>query len=83
VASVRGAAFVDAAHLWNEGYSDVERDPGSGFDIGRTLASTGLGVRVNLFGAMVLRYDVGYRFASGLEWDAREPFSQFFFGWDF
>ncbi|HLT48301.1 MAG TPA: BamA/TamA family outer membrane protein [Rubricoccaceae bacterium] len=83
IASIRGAAFVDAAHLWNEGYDDVEYDPGSGFEIGRTLGSAGLGLRVNLFGAMVLRYDFGYRFANGLEWDAREPFSQFFFGWDF
>ncbi|MDX1421189.1 MAG: BamA/TamA family outer membrane protein, partial [Rubricoccaceae bacterium] len=83
IANLRGAAFVDAAHLWNEGYSDVAPDPGSGFDVGRTLASTGLGLRMNLFGAFVLRYDFGYRFAEGIDWDKREPFTQFFFGWDF
>jgi outer membrane protein assembly factor BamA len=83
IASIRGAAFVDAAHLWTEGYDDVIEDQGSGFDVGRTLASTGLGLRVNALGGFVFRYDFGYRFPDGLEWDLREPFQQFFFGWDF
>jgi hypothetical protein len=83
IASISGAAFVDAAHLWNEGYEDAEYDPGSGYYVGRTLGAAGLGLRMNLYGAIVLRYDFGYRFPDGFDWDAREPFSQFFFGYDF
>jgi len=83
ITNVSGAAFVDAAHLWNDGYDDVEFDPGSGFEVGRTLGAAGLGLRANLYGAIVLRYDVGYRFPQGLDWGEREPFTQFFFGWDF
>lgn len=83
IASIRGAAFVDAAHLWNEGYSDEEFDPGTDFYVGRTLGSAGLGLRMNLYGAIVLRYDIGYRFPDGFDWGDREPFSQFFFGYDF
>lgn len=83
IANLRGALFVDAAHLWNEGYNDVEFDPGSGFEIGRTLGSIGTGLRMNIYGGIVLRYDTGYRFPIGLRWDDRQAFTQFFFGWDF
>ena len=83
IASLRGAAFVDVAHLWTEGYDEVIEDRGSGFDVGRTHASTGLGLRLNALGGFVFRYDFGYRFPDGLEWNRREPFQQFFFGWDF
>lgn len=83
IASIRGAAFIDAAHLWNDGYNDVQFDTGSGFYVGNTLGSAGLGLRVNIFNAMVLRYDIGYRFPEGFDWDERQPFNQFFFGWDF
>ena len=83
IANLRGALFVDAAHLWNEGYDDVELDPGSGFEIGRTLGSVGTGLRMNIYGGIVLRYDIGYRFPTGFNWDERQTFNQFFFGWDF
>ncbi|HYE96766.1 MAG TPA: BamA/TamA family outer membrane protein, partial [Rubricoccaceae bacterium] len=83
VVSLRGALFADAARLWNEGYDDVELDPGSGYHVGTTLGAVGAGLRLNLYGAFVLRYDRGYRFTDGLRWAEREPFSQFFFGWDF
>ena len=83
IANLRGALFVDAAHLWNEGYNDVEFDPGSGFEIGRTLGSVGGGLRMNIYGGIVLRYDIGYRFPTGFNWDERQTFNQFFFGWDF
>jgi hypothetical protein len=83
ISSLRGAAFVDAAHPWNEGYDEVIEDPGSGYDIGRTHYSTGVGLRVNALGGFVFRYDIGWRFPEGLAWDRREPFQQFFFGWDF
>ena len=81
--NIRGALFVDAAHLWNDGYSDVSFDSGSGYNVGTTLGSAGAGLRVNIFNAIVLRYDLGYRFPNGFSWDERQPFNQFFFGWDF
>ncbi len=83
IANLRAAVFVDAAHLWNEGYNDVELDPGSGFEIGRTIGSIGTGVRMNIYGGIVLRYDIGYRFPTGINWDERQSFNQFFFGFDF
>ncbi|MGB3541819.1 BamA/TamA family outer membrane protein [Rubrivirga sp.] len=90
IAGLRGALFVDAAHNWTDGYNDVFRDPdfsliGAGEDllVGTTKGSFGAGIRANLLGAVVLRYDVGYRFGDGFDWSERKPFSQFFFGFDF
>ena len=79
IASIRGAAFVDAAHAWNKGYFDREPQLGTG----ETLGSIGVGLRVNLFGALVLRYDVGYRYRDGFRRRDGRMFRQFFFGWDF
>lgn len=68
--SIRGALFFDAGSAWDQTYEE-------------TLGSTGGGVRLNLGGAIVLRYDLGkciidnfHRFQDGL-------FHQFFFGYDF
>lgn len=90
IAGLRGAAFVDAAHNWTDGYDDVFRDPDYsllGPDeellVGTTKGSIGVGVRGSLLGAIVLRYDVGYRFTDGFDWSERTPFGQFFFGYDF
>lgn len=83
IAGARGAIFADVAHLWNDDYSENAIDPGTQFPIGQTIASIGTGLRVNLLGAIVLRYDVGLRFVDGLSWSSREPFQQLFFGWDF
>ena len=83
IANLRGALFVDAARLWIDSYNEVEVDPGSGYRTGTVLGSAGAGLRMNLFGALVLRYDVGYRFPDGFSFDEREPYGQFFFGWDF
>lgn len=89
VAGVRGALFADVARPWNSGYAtreeDVYRDTDTGrpLVVGTTLGALGGGVRVNLLGAFVLRYDVGYKFLDGLDWGERVPFRQFFFGWDF
>ncbi len=79
IANLRGAAFVDAAHAWNRGYHDREPQLGTG----ETLGSVGVGLRLNLLGVIVLRYDIGYRYRDGFR--RREPrmFRQFFFGWDF
>lgn len=79
IANVRGALFVDAARAWNDYYDQRERQ----LLTGRTLGAVGAGVRVNLFGGLVLRYDVGWRFEDGFAWGARRPFGQFFFGYDF
>lgn len=83
IAGVRGAVFADVAHLWNDSYSEKTIDTGTDFPLGQTIASIGTGLRVNLLGALVLRYDLGLRFVDGVSWSAREPFQQFFFGWDF
>ena len=82
IANLRGALFADAAHVWNGGLADYdERDPRDprGY-AGRTLGALGAGLRLNLLGPIVLRYDVGYRYVEGLP---RESFRQFFFGYDF
>lgn len=88
-AGLRGALFVDAAHNWTGDYDAATVDPdypalGDGnLLIGSTKGSVGVGLRTSLLGAIVLRYDIGYRFADGFQWGEREPFGQFFFGYDF
>lgn len=79
IRALRGALFVDAAHAWNDDYSD----PNPQLNSGRTLSSAGWGLRLNVFGGFVLRYDVGYRFAGSPSWDERDLFRQFWFGWNF
>ena len=79
VVNLRGALFFDAAHTWNERYH--ERIPQ--IFAGETLGSTGLGFRLNLFGGLVLRYDLGYRFRDGFKSREKNLFRQFFFGFDF
>ena len=90
IAGLRGTLFADAAHNWTDGYNDVFLDPDYsliGPDeqllVGTTKGSLGVGLRTSLLGAIVLRYDIGYRFTDGLQWSERSPFSQFFFGYDF
>ncbi|MEL6615474.1 MAG: BamA/TamA family outer membrane protein, partial [Bacteroidota bacterium] len=83
VAGLNGAAFVDAAHAWNGDGSGPDLYNINNDTVGKTFGSMGVGARLNLFGAFVLRYDIGYRFEDGFQWAEREPFSQFFFGWDF
>ena len=79
IMNLRGALFLDIAHAWNDDYA--LRD--TRLLTGETLGSAGLGLRLNLFGGLVLRYDLGYRHRRGFsEWD-RNQFRQFFFGWDF
>lgn len=79
IADLRGAFFFDMAHAWNFAYDDVERD----LNTGRTIGSAGWGFRMNMFGVIVLRYDMGYRHVDfAKEWD-NDMFQQFFFGFDF
>ena len=79
VSNLRGALFFDAAHAWNTGYRT--RIPQ--IYAGETLGSTGLGLRLNLFGGFVLRYDIGYRFRDEFTRRDKHLFRQFFFGYDF
>ena len=79
IVNLHGAAFFDAAHVWNDDYDEHEPQ----FFAGTDLGSLGLGLRMNLFGGFVLRYDVGYRFTDGLQWSERDPYTAFFFGYDF
>lgn len=67
---LRGAAFFDAGGAWDTGYRE-------------TVGSVGVGVRFNLFGALVLRYDVGKKIQNNFSDFQDGLFYQFFFGWDF
>lgn len=78
IASLRGSLFFDAAHAWNDDYDQILPQ----INAGETIGSTGVGFRLNLFGAFVLRYDIGYRYRNGFK-DRERTFKQFFFGWDF
>ena len=83
VAGLNGAAFVDAGYATNGDGSPPDLYNSGTQTLGHAFGSVGTGARLNLFGAFVLRYDIGWRFRDGFDWDEREPFSQFFFGWDF
>jgi hypothetical protein len=68
--SIRGALFVDAGGAWDIKYRE-------------TLGSVGAGVRMNLGGFLVLRYDIGKRIENNFRNFQDGIFHQFFFGWDF
>ncbi len=78
IASIRGTLFFDAAHAWNDDYYELRRE----IRAGETIGAAGFGLRVNLFGAFVLRYDIGRRYRDGFR-EQDKVFRQFFFGWDF
>ena len=84
VANLRGALFFDAAHAWNTDYleSGLNDSRKRQLNVGETLGSIGAGLRLNLFGGFVLRYDLGYRYRDGFK-EQDGFFKQFFFGWDF
>lgn len=67
---IRGAAFFDAGSAWDKEYKE-------------TLGSLGLGIRFNLFNAIVLRYDIGKKIEKNFTQLQPKFFYQFFFGWDF
>jgi hypothetical protein len=68
--SIRGALFFDAGGAWDTVYRE-------------TLGSIGGGVRLNLAGVLVLRYDLGKRIEQNFSKFQDGLFHQFFFGWDF
>lgn len=67
---IRGALFADAGGAWDTEYKT-------------TLGSVGGGIRFNLFGALVLRYDIGKKIENNFSEFQKGLFYQFFFGWDF
>jgi hypothetical protein len=79
VANLRGALFFDVARAWNDDYFTRQRH----LRTGETLGALGGGLRVNLFGGFVLRYDVGYAYRDTFRERSDRMFRQFFFGWDF
>ena len=67
---IRGALFADAGTAWDAAYKE-------------TFGSIGGGIRMNLAGAFVLRYDIGKRIENNFSRLQSGLFYQFFFGWDF
>lgn len=67
---IRGAAFFDAGSAWDTEYKT-------------TYGSVGGGIRFNLFGVLVLRYDIGKKIEKNFTSFQPGLFYQFFFGWDF
>lgn len=67
---IRGAAFFDAGSAWDTDYKT-------------TYGSIGTGIRFNLFGVLVLRYDIGKKIENNFSSLQPGLFYQFFFGWDF
>jgi len=68
--SIRGALFFDAGSVWDTDYDE-------------TLGSIGGGLRWNIGGIIVLRYDIGKRIEDNFSSLQSGLFHQFFFGWDF
>jgi outer membrane protein assembly factor BamA len=68
--SIRGALFFDAGSAWDREYE-------------QTYGSLGGGLRLNLGGVLVLRYDVGKRIEDNFNRFQDGLFHQFFFGYDF
>ena len=68
--AIRGAAYFDAGAAWDNVYTS-------------TLGDFGVGLRFNLGGVLVLRYDIGKRIEDNFQRLQHGLFYQFFFGWDF
>ena len=67
---IRGALYFDAGSAWDNNYIE-------------TLGSIGTGIRINLFNAIALRYDIGKKIEKDFTQFQTGLFYQFFFGWDF
>lgn len=66
----RAATFFDAGSAWDTEYKT-------------TYGSVGVGFRFNIFGVLVLRYDIGKKIEKDFTQFQPGLFYQFFFGWDF
>ncbi len=69
---IRGGIFFDAGNAWDG------RDT---YDF--TRGSIGAGIRMNVLGLVVLRYDIGKRIEKNFTKLQGNMFHQFFFGYDF
>ena len=67
---IRGAFFFDMAGIGDNGFKE-------------TLGSVGGGIRLNVFGVLTLRYDIGKKIENNFTRFQDGLFYQFFFGWDF
>ncbi|GAB4173560.1 MAG: basic secretory protein-like protein [Calditrichia bacterium] len=72
LSQVRGAVFVDVGNAWN-GTAVLSDFKGA----------VGVGWRVNVFGFLVLRFDIGKKYTFRTNSFSDAIFTQFFFGWDF
>ncbi len=68
--AIRGAVYFDAGAAWDEVYTS-------------TLGDFGAGLRYDLGGVLVLRFDMGKRIENNFQNLEHGLFTQFFFGWDF
>lgn len=68
--NIRGAAYFDAGSAWDTVYK-------------QTYGSLGFGIRVNIFNAFALRYDIGKKIQNNFKSFQETWYYQFFFGWDF
>ena len=69
---IMGAVFADAGNAW---------DNNSNYKT--TYGSIGAGVRMNVLGAIVLRYDIGKRIENNFTTLQGDWFQNFYFGFDF
>ena len=70
--SIKGAVFFDAGNVWD--YSD---------DFSNIKGSIGAGCRINVFGLVVIRWDIGKRIENNFTKLQKGLFNQVLFGWDF
>lgn len=69
---IRGGIFFDAGSAWDNSYN-----------YGTVLGSFGAGVRMNVLGLVVLRFDIGKRIEKNFTQIQPDLFEQFYFGFDF
>lgn len=69
---IRGALYFDAGNCWDT-YEEAKEVKGS----------LGAGIRINLLGVIVLRYDFGKRIEQRFTKFQKGLFHQVYFGWDF
>ncbi len=69
---IRGALFFDSGSAWDNSYN-----------YGTVLGSIGAGIRMNVLGLIVLRYDFGKRIENNFTSIQSNLFQNFYFGFDF
>lgn len=69
---IRGGIFFNAGSAWDNAYN-----------YGNVFGSFGAGVRLNVLGLIVLRYDIGKRIEQNFTVIQDDLFQSFYFGYDF